>query len=635
MKKSETADQTGGNEIREIRELLDRILGSSTMFSIVATDLRGKILFWSEGAEKIFGYSAEEMIGGETTRLHPPDEPLHEEDDLLERLSESAAGPLRKKVRRLTKDGQVRNILLEFFPLVNDAGEAEAIVEIGIDVTDREKKEGEISSLQDRLRQARDTLDMIYRASSALSSTSDLDQFLEVVVAELAKTIEVEAAGVLLYEERGGDFYWREVQDEKRILLRAGSDSPLPIDPSVIHQSFESGEPAILHDIGTGAPLIRNALLVPLNTREKTVGMLVLANKETGPVTEEDMHICRSTAAVVAISVENAEFFDKLAKSYRKLEGLDRTKSKVLDRLSHELKTPLAIIEGSLKVMERKLGQMGTQDFDRPLERVYRQLKNLERLESQVESMMDRGYNWEREMISGLVESAASLSEVRPERTPEMEQSTDLILRTLEEAFPAKHEQWRHINIKEFGETVLERVRSEAESRGRRLNLVFDLDNDSDVVIPDLVLYAIIEGLVRNAVEATPDNGKIEVRGYPDGDIYIFTVKDSGIGIPEEDKGLVFEGFYQVQETESYSTGRPYSFDAGGKGMDLFRIKMFSRIYGFDLYFRSERCQHLIEELRECAGDPDQCPCCDSLQDCVSSGGTEFEVDFPLARKKR
>jgi len=635
MKKSEVADQTGGNEIREIRELINRILGSSTMFSIVATDLRGKILFWNEGAEKIFGYSAEEMIGGKITRLCPPDEPLSEEDELLEPPSESAAGTLRKKVRQLTKDGQIRIILSEFFPLVNDAGDAEAIVGIGIDVTDKEENDGEISSLQDRLRQARDTLDMIYRASLALSSTSDLDQFLEVVIAEVAKAIEVEAAGVLLYEERGGDFYWREVQDEKRILLEAGSDSQLPIDQSVIHRAFDSGEPAILNDIGTGASLIRNALLVPLNTREKTVGILVLANSRTGRFTEEDMHLCRSTAGVVAISVENAEFFDKLVKSYGKLEGLDRTKSKVLDRLSHELKTPLAIIEGSLKVMERKLGQMGTQDFDRPLERVYRQLKNLERLESQVESMMDRGYNWEREMISGMVETAASLSEVQPERTPEMEQSTDLILRTLEQAFPAKHEQWRHISIKEFGETVLERVRTEVEGRGRRLNLVFDLDNHSEVVIPDLVLYAIIEGLIRNAVEATPDNGKVQVRGYPDGDIYIFTVQDTGIGIPEEDQGIVFEGFYQVQETENYSTGRPYSFNAGGKGMDLFRIKMFSRIYGFELYFRSEQCRHLIEELRECPGDPEQCPFCDSLQDCVSSGGTEFEVDFHLARKKR
>jgi hypothetical protein len=41
------------------------------------------------------------------------------------------------------------------------------------------------------------------------------------------------------------------------------------------------------------------------------------------------------------------------------------------------------------------------------------------------------------------------------------------------------------------------------------------------------------------------------------------TVDDSEVGIPKDDWGLLFEGFYQVQETEEYPSGRPYCFNAG------------------------------------------------------------------------
>ncbi len=99
-----------------------------------------------------------------------------------------------------------------------------------------------------------------------------------------------------------------------------------------------------------------------------------------------------------------------------------------------------------------------------------------------------------------------------------------------------------------------------------------------------------MEGLIRNAIEATPDHGTVSVTGRLKGDRYVFTVKDSGIGIPDKDKELIFEGFYPVQETESYSSRRPYSFNAGGKGIDLLRIRMFSELYGFKLSFKSQRC---------------------------------------------
>ena len=99
----------------------------------------------------------------------------------------------------------------------------------------------------------------------------------------------------------------------------------------------------------------------------------------------------------------------------------------------------------------------------------------------------------------------------------------------------------------------------------------------------------------------------------------------------ELDQDRIFEGFYPVQDTESYSSRRPYSFNAGGKGIDLLRIRMFSELYGFRLSFTSRRCSYLTDSLQDGPGEVVRCPHCSHQEDCVNSGGSEFVVDFPLA----
>jgi hypothetical protein len=50
----------------------------------------------------------------------------------------------------------------------------------------------------------------------------------------------------------------------------------------------------------------------------------------------------------------------------------------------------------------------------------------------------------------------------------------------------------------------------------------------------------------------------------------------------------LFFGFVHAGSTDSYSSGRPYDFGAGGKGLDLQRIKLFSERHGFELQVTSQ-----------------------------------------------
>jgi len=500
----------------------------------------------------------------------------------------------------------------------------------------------ENATVYERLRRSRDDLEMIYRSSMALATTMDLDHLLEVVIGELRSAMDADAAGVLLYDERQGDLYWREVQDDKGLIDPKTADLRLPLDRSIGGQVFQTGEPVLLNDPTSEpkffAPFvsrtgfhIRNEILVPLHTREKTIGVLVAINKKDGQFSEDDLHLLSSLAGVVAMAVENSTFFQEMLDAFHELEDLNLVKSKILNHLSHELRTPLAIIRGSLVNMGKKLKEMGIVEFDRALQRMERHVQSLNRLEAQVESIMMTGYAWERRQIAGFLKAALDLMEVQTEYTPEIQRATSIIGTWLEKTFPTRRDELERIKIKDFGDKVLDLTKSKAEEVGRKVRLDFRLNNTAELLIPSHVLQAVMEGLIRNAIEATPDHGLVTVTGDRRGDRYILTVKDTGIGIPEKDKERVFQGFYPVQDTESYASKRPYSFNAGGKGIDLLRIRMFSELYDFNLSFTSARCPYINAAGDSWTGDTDFCEQCEGLSECPNGGGSEFVVDFPLA----
>ncbi|MGC9030308.1 MAG: GAF domain-containing protein [Desulfomonilaceae bacterium] len=496
------------------------------------------------------------------------------------------------------------------------------------------------ATIYKKLKKSRDDLEMLYRASMALGTTLDLDHLLSVVINELRAALEAEAGGVLLYDEQVGDLYWRAIQDQHQRLHRQSADLRIPLENSISGRVFSTGEPALLND-PTSDPnffkpfqdrsgfYIRNEIIVPLNTREKTIGCLVVMNKKEGQFSQEDVQVLSSLAGVVALSVENATFFEEMLKSYRELENLNRVKSKILNHLSHELRTPLAILRGSLATMERKLADMGIKEFDRVISRMNRHVESLNRLESQVESILMTGYSWEKRYITGFLQVALDLMEVQAERTPEIEHAANIIRKWLEKTFPTRKDEPEKIEMKDFSESLFQYIKSKADEQGRTLDLEFDMD-PGELLIPRHVLHAVMEGIIRNAIEATPDNGLVRVTGKVKNHSYVFTVTDTGIGIPDKDKELIFEGFYPVQDTDNYSSRRPYSFNAGGKGIDLLRIRMFSELYGFKLSFKSQRCPYLSEDGLNLPGNVASCPHCKSPADCLEKGGSEFVVVFPL-----
>jgi signal transduction histidine kinase len=158
--------------------------------------------------------------------------------------------------------------------------------------------------------------------------------------------------------------------------------------------------------------------------------------------------------------------------------------------------------------------------------------------------------------------------------------------------------------------------------------------NGVHILMEPTVLREIIDGLVRNAIENTPDQGFVTLWLEEKDEAVLLHVTDCGVGISEENQQYIFGGLFHTKETERYASKKPYDFDAGGKGLDLLRMKVYAERYGFGLSVKSTRCSHLPNEGDVCPGDISHCPFCKTTDECVESGGTTFTVSFTKSREK-
>src|ERR1051325_7485562 len=105
--------------------------------AIVGKKLDGTILSWNRGAQRIFGYSAKEIVGENVRKLFPP-ELQPEEDTIVARLKKGERVEHYETVR-LRKDGKRVDVSLSVSPILNAKGKIEGAAKIARDVTEAKR----------------------------------------------------------------------------------------------------------------------------------------------------------------------------------------------------------------------------------------------------------------------------------------------------------------------------------------------------------------------------------------------------------------------------------------------------------------------------------------------------------------
>jgi signal transduction histidine kinase len=486
---------------------------------------------------------------------------------------------------------------------------------------------------------------LLLNASKALASTTNLDELLNIIVSEVQNIIECEGAGVLLYDEERDDFYWRTVQDKQSFLASAREEIRIPRDRGVCGWVFTTGKPALVHDAANDPRIYRqvedksgfqtrNMVCIPLLTSEKILGALYALNKTHGSFTEDDVEILSALSSNITLALENASYLERLTNSNIELQRMNRAKDKMLHHLSHELKTPLAIIDASLSIMKKKVDKSGLGPEQFPFERILRNVDRLRTIEKQVVHIVEGKEYPEKGVIIRFMSYLDDFLDIRQSEDPLLKDALESLRSRILSLFPEKKEESESADIRNVLET--EQAYTNRMKQDRDIEIVFEIPDPIFVNLPPQIVTSVIRGLIRNAVENTPDMGRIEVRVQQESDGYNIIVKDYGVGIPLEDQPNVFEGFYPIQETDFYTSGRPYGFNAGGTGTDLLKIRIFSERLGFNIRFDSSRCSCIPTSRDICPGNIHKCSCCARVEDCFKNGGTEFVVHIPsnLIREK-
>lgn len=142
----EVTEQVEAREIKEENEQFRSLLAAivdSTEDAIISKTLEGIITSWNPAAEKIFGYTAEEMIGQPITRIIPPDR-QNEEPAIMERIQKGEVVD-HFETRRIAKDGKLLDISLTVSPVRDREGRIIGASKIARDIV-RTTRSGELNS---------------------------------------------------------------------------------------------------------------------------------------------------------------------------------------------------------------------------------------------------------------------------------------------------------------------------------------------------------------------------------------------------------------------------------------------------------------------------------------------------------
>jgi len=144
-------DVTARHEAEEMRALLAAIVQSAND-AIVSKRLDGTITSWNRAAERLFGYSAEAIVGQSVLVMVPPDR-LDEEQSLLARLSAGERVDHYETIRR-HKDGHSIVVSISLAPIFDASGVVVGVSMTTRDLTEQRKGEQALRNAEDQLRQA-------------------------------------------------------------------------------------------------------------------------------------------------------------------------------------------------------------------------------------------------------------------------------------------------------------------------------------------------------------------------------------------------------------------------------------------------------------------------------------------------
>ncbi len=273
-------------------------------------------------------------------------------------------------------------------------------------------------------------------------------------------------------------------------------------------------------------PHIRRVSGVYLRTPDgELLGMLALGREQADPLPPEDLAFLQSLALEAGLALRNARLYAREQAHVARLERFQAVQRTYFSAISHELKTPLAVLKMLIPSLEH---------WDEMPPETRREVQetltgNLARLETMIRDSLE----------SDRLEAGGVILNRRPTA---VRQAIDMAREHLAPLLARKHLRWRQ-----------------------------DIPDALPPVWADPArLDRILENLLGNAAKFSPEQGLIRVQARLEGDFVRICVADQGPGVPEEERPHVFDRFYTTSQDEALH----------GVGLGLFIAQRLVALHG-------------------------------------------------------
>ena len=278
--------------------------------AIVATGVDGRVVYWNDAAEALFGWERDAAVGRSIEALGLFDAGPGDREAVVARLGDGEAWTSEVSVRR--PDGTDVHVLLTIRPVSDDAGDLTTVILAAVDIG------AQVRAAEELARRAAIQAELASLGRSALVDT-DLDSLLTLASERAAAILGVESVKVL--EVRGDLIHVRAAVGYPEELGR----EPVPVDEELpARHVLRSGQPMVFDDLDTEerfvvpdrvrAAGIRSSAGVVIEGRGEPFGLLVADASEAHRFSSNDVNALQNVANIVAAAVERLLVEQELAK---------------------------------------------------------------------------------------------------------------------------------------------------------------------------------------------------------------------------------------------------------------------------------------------------------------------------------
>jgi PAS domain S-box-containing protein len=554
-----------------------QMVNSALDTAIISTDGEGRVTSWNQGAERLLGWTEQDMVGTTFERIFTPEDQVRGLMQLEMAQAQAHGRGGGEEGWRICKGGNRIWAAGELSPVRDESGAIVGFVKILRDRTVQRKTEEELRMEREALRREREVLSILHRAGSALAAEHNLERLVQIVT----------DAGVKLTGAEFGAFFYNVTGDAGESYLlytlsgaprEAFEGFPMPRNTAVFAPTFNGTAVVRSDDItldpryGRNEPRrgmppghlpVRSYLAVSVISRTGNVlGGLFFGHRGVGVFSERAAQELHSLAAEAAIAIDNASLAQsaqrEIAERIRAEEAL-RELNATLEQQVLERTETLRKHEEALRHSQKMdaVGQLTggvAHDFNNLLQII---IGNLEGSRRHIAHDANKALAAVDAAMSGARRAAALTQKLlafarRQPLSPRPIDVNQLALGMSE------------ILHRVLGETItVEVVQAEA---------VWRIEVDPNE------LESAILNLAVNARDAMPDGGSLVVETsntyldasyagrHPDltpGEYVVISITDTGIGMDARTASQAFEPFF---------TTKPM-----GKGTGL----GLSQIYGF------------------------------------------------------